>query len=75
MDEKIKQMYKLFGWFLIAMMVPLFGMVLEWVQVAGLPLSVGAFLLSFIGFLAILLERLIKLFFELEGENPIENQA
>ena len=72
MEVKIKQMYKLIGWFLIALLIPTFGMVLEYVQVAQLPLSLGAFLLSLIGFLAVLLERLIKLFFELEGESPIE---
>ena len=71
MEDKVKQMYKLIGWFLIAMLIPTFGMVLEYVQAAQLPLSFGAFLLSLIGFFAILLERLIKLFFELEGESPI----
>jgi len=73
MEVKIKQMYKLIGWFLIALLIPTFGMVLEYVQAAQLPLSLGAFLLSLIGFLAILLERLIKLFFELEGESLIES--
>jgi len=72
MEDKIKQMYKLIGWFLIAMLIPTFGLVLEYVQIAQLPLSVGAFLLSLIGFVAVLLERLIKLFFDLAGESPFE---
>ena len=73
MEDKIKQMYKLIGWFLIAMLIPTFGMVLEYVQATQLPLSLGAFLLSLIGFFGVLVERLIKLFFELEGESPIES--
>lgn len=75
MEENNKIAIQLVGWFIIAMLVFIFGMVYELVQSLDVPLSVAAFLLALIGFSAELLRRLIKLYFGLEGESPLENQT
>ncbi len=72
MEDKNKVAIQMIGWYVIALLVPILAMIVEWVQTIEMPVSLAAFLISAVAATGVLINRLIKLYFELSGENPIE---
>ena len=73
MDDKNKIAIQMIGWYLILILVPILGVLLEWIQRLDIPVSIAALLIAGISGLGILSNRLIKLYFSLEGESPLES--
>jgi hypothetical protein len=71
MEDKNKIAIQMIGWYLILILVPIIGVLLEWVQQMDIPVSIAALLLASISGLGVLINRLIKLYFALEGDNPL----
>lgn len=73
MDNKNKLAIQMIGWYLILILVPIIGVLLEWVQQMDIPVSVAALILAGISGLGVLSNRLIKLYFALDGDSPLES--
>ena len=72
MDDKNKTAIQMIGWYIIALLIPILAVIIEWVQTIEMPVSLAALLIAAVSATGVLINRLIKLYFELSGENPLE---
>ena len=72
MDDKTRTAIQMLGWYLILILVPCIAVMIEWIQTLELSITVGSLLISAVSGLGVLINRLIKLYFSLEGESPLE---